>query len=48
MEPEELESAIASAGAASQGKNPKEKAKVMRGALEGIAKDKGYLLALRK
>jgi hypothetical protein len=48
MGPEELEGAIASAGASSQGKTPKEKAKVMRGVLEDIAREKGYLLALRK
>jgi hypothetical protein len=48
MMPEELEKAIASARASSQGKARKEKAKVMRGVLEGIAREKGYLLALRK
>jgi hypothetical protein len=48
MEPDELESAIATAGASSTGKTPKDKAKAMRGVLEGIAREKGYLLALRK
>jgi hypothetical protein len=48
MEPEELENAIASAGASASGKTTKEKAKVMRKALEEIARDKGYHIALRK
>ncbi|HEY3273805.1 MAG TPA: hypothetical protein VGJ92_08590 [Methanocella sp.] len=48
MEPEELEGAIAFAGASSTGKALKEKAKVMHKVLEDIAREKGYHLALRK
>jgi hypothetical protein len=48
MEPDELERAIASAGAASPGKAPKEKAGAMRRALEEIATEKHYNLSLRK
>jgi len=48
MEPEELARALARAKAATAGRTPKEKAKVMRGILEDIAMEKGYGLALRK
>jgi hypothetical protein len=48
MEPEELAQAIASAEKLSPGKTQKEKSKVMRQALEDIAKEKHYSLALRK
>jgi hypothetical protein len=48
MEPEELARALARAKAATAGKAPKEKAKVMRKVLEDIAREKGYNLALRK
>jgi hypothetical protein len=48
MEPEELKIAIASAGAASPDKPRKEKAKALRLTLEGIAREKDYVLVLRK
>lgn len=48
MEPEELEIAIASVEKLSPGKTLKEKSKVMRQALEDIAREKHYTLALRK
>jgi hypothetical protein len=48
MEPEELAGALARAMAATAGKTPKEKAKVMHQALEDIAREKGYILVLRK
>jgi hypothetical protein len=48
MEPEELEFAILSTEASTSRKTLKEKAKVMRQVLEGIAREKHYSLALRK
>jgi hypothetical protein len=48
MEPEELARALARAQDATAGKEPKEKAKVMRKVLEDIAREKDYILALRK
>ena len=48
LEPEELEGAIEAAEVSSPGMTMKEKAKIMRHALEGIAREKRYVLALRE
>ncbi len=48
MEPGELEQALAQAGASTGGMSVKEKAKEMRKILEGVAREKGYDLRLRK
>lgn len=48
MEPREIEEAIADARGASAGAGLKDRSKALHAALEGIAKEKGYHLKLRK